>query len=85
MKKVLQLKEGAQVMFIKNVQDLVNGSIGSDRVFLHPGLWEATENGYRHDRLDVLEPQIVAELRLLSSRPDVPGVQWGPDEMQLTT
>lgn len=81
--KALELKEGAQVMFIKNVQDLVNGSIGNVVCFSTPKLWEATENGYRYDRLDVLEPQIVAELRLLSSRVGRPEVQWGPDEMQL--
>lgn len=79
----LELKEGAQVMFIKNTQELVNGSIGNVVFFSTPKLWEATESGYRYDRLDVLEPQIVSELRLLSTRVGNPEAQWGPKEMQL--
>lgn len=81
--KALELREGAQVMYIKNSQDLVNGSMGNVVCFSTPKLWEATENGYRLDRLDVLEPQIVSELRLLSSRVGDPEIQWGPEDMKL--
>lgn len=63
--KELILKEGAQVMYLKNTDEIVNGSIGTILFFLTKELWVKVFEIYGDD-LD--DPKIIQEIRLLSRR-----------------
>lgn len=66
--KELELKEGAQVMYLKNLDDqIVNGSIGTVTCFMSSKLWEKVNDVYKGNLYDIND-QIADELRLLSSR-----------------
>ncbi|CAK9436482.1 uncharacterized protein LODBEIA_P10400 [Lodderomyces beijingensis] len=63
----LSLKEGAQVMNIKNIDDeLVNGSLGTVLFFTTQGLFFKILSLY--DELDVDDAQMLGELRLLRKK-----------------
>jgi len=65
--KQLVLKEGAQVMYLKNNSELiVNGSIGTVMYFLTKELWIKVLEYYKDFEMD--DPKIVEEIRLLSRR-----------------
>jgi ATP-dependent DNA helicase PIF1 len=65
--KQLALKEGAQVMYLKNNSELiVNGSIGTVMYFLTKELWIKVLEYYKDFEMD--DPKIVEEIRLLSRR-----------------
>lgn len=65
--KVITLKEGAQVMNIKNVdEELVNGSLGTVLFFVTPNLYVKILTTY--DEIDVNDEQLMSELRLLRHR-----------------
>lgn len=67
----LVLKEGAQVMYLKNLDDeIVNGSIGTVLFFLTPSLWEKAAVVYGEAVAD--DEQAHAELRVLSARIGAP-------------
>ncbi|CUM68619.1 uncharacterized protein PRCAT00006346001 [Priceomyces carsonii] len=65
--KDLELKEGAQVIYLKNYNDyIVNGSIGTVICFMTDALWTKVKELYGF--IDCSDPQIVEELRFLASR-----------------
>lgn len=77
--KELELKEGAQVMYLKNLDDqIVNGSIGTITCFMPTKLWEKINDIYRSTLYDNDE-QVLDELRLLSSRVGCVD-NWTPEE-----
>lgn len=66
--KELELKEGAQVMYLKNLDDkIVNGSIGTVLYFMTAKLWDKINEIY-WDKIYDGDERIVGELRLLASR-----------------
>lgn len=66
--KELELKEGAQVMYLKNLDEqIVNGSIGTVMFFMTGKLWEKVNDIYKLYLLDNDE-QVIEEIRLLSHR-----------------
>lgn len=65
--KELILKEGAQVMYLRNLDDdIVNGSIGTVMYFLTLTLWEKVLALYGEDALQK-DSLVIAEMKLLSS------------------
>lgn len=65
--EVLVLKVGAQVMYLKNYSDtLVNGSIGTIKVFLTDRIWKKILEFYGYP--DATDLQMMDELSLLSDR-----------------
>ena len=66
--KELELKERAQVMYLKNLDDqLFNGSIGTIQYFMTARLWDKVSDVYQRLIYDDDE-QVMLELRFLSSR-----------------
>lgn len=79
--KELELKEGAQVMYLKNLDDqIVNGSIGTVTCFMSSKLWEKVNDVYKGNLYDI-DDQIADELRLLSSRVGCVA-NWSPEETE---
>lgn len=74
--KELQLKEGAQVMYLKNQDEIVNGSIGTVLFFLTKELWIKIYELYGDDLDDSM---ILTEIRLISSRIGNTDL-WTPEE-----
>lgn len=66
--KELELKERAQVMYLKNFDDqLFNGSIGTIQYFMTARLWDKVNDVYQGLIYDD-DDQIMLELKFLSSR-----------------
>lgn len=77
----LVLKDGAQVMYIVNLDDdIVNGSIGTILCFLTLGLWAKVQELYGDQNFS--EPSITNELRLLSKRVGT-GEAWNDNDAKL--
>lgn len=65
--KELELKEGAQVMYLKNYSEtIVNGSIGTVMFFMTEALWTKVKELYGY--LDASDTKLMEELKLLSTR-----------------
>lgn len=77
--EVLELKEGSQVMYLKNHEEgtIVNGSVGTVVCFITPKLWGEIMAHYRYYLTDP-SPNFVEELRILSHCIGTTG--WNPDD-----
>lgn len=80
----LTLKEGAQVMYLKNLDDdIVNGSIGTVKFFVTTSLWDKIEAIYGTEAIKD-DDQVIEEIRLLSSKVQAQTSTWdNPKEVAI--
>lgn len=80
----LTLKVGAQVMYLKNLDDdIVNGSIGTVLYFLTTPLWDKVSAIYGDDSIG-LDEQVNDEIRLISSKVESQLTTWdNPEDVAL--
>lgn len=65
--KSLELKVGAQVMLVKNMDDtLVNGSLGKVKAFRSEAVFEMQNQGFGSDDRDGLDPKVRSRMQSLT-------------------